>query len=104
MHRDWAKPMYANWGKGEVDMVFLNHQSKPYTCVEIKWSNRFFERPNDLKSLLYFCKKNKIDDVVVTTIDKEGLQTIDGINLHFYPSATYALTVGFNTLLHKTLG
>ena len=101
-HRDGAQPMYANWGKGEVDMVFLNKKLKPFTAVEIKWSNKFFDNPTKLKSLLIFCKKNKITDVVVTTIDKEGDKEIDGVILHFQPSATYALTVGYNTIALKT--
>ena len=100
-HRDGTQPMYANWGKGEVDMVFLNKKLKPVTAVEIKWSNRFYENPNDLKSLIFFCKKNKITEVVVTTIDKEGKKECDGIAMHFQPSATYALTVGFNTIVQK---
>lgn len=101
-HRDGMQPMYANWGKGEVDMVFLNKKFKPVNAVEIKWSNRFFNNPHDLKSLISFCKKNKITDTVVTSIDKEGTIQIDGITMHFQPCATYALTVGYNTISQKT--
>jgi predicted AAA+ superfamily ATPase len=102
-HRDGIQPMSANWGKGEVDMVFLNKKLKPAAAVEIKWSNKFFENPASLKSLLTFCKKNKVTDVVVTTIDKEGTKEADGIMLHFQPSATYALTVGYNTINQKNI-
>ncbi len=100
-HREGTQPMYANWGKGEVDMVFLNKKLKPVTAVEIKWSNKYFDDPAKLKSLILFCKKNKITDVVVTTIDKEGDKEIEGIVMHFQPSSTYALTVGFNTIAQK---
>ncbi|MDE3237317.1 MAG: ATP-binding protein, partial [Bacteroidota bacterium] len=101
LHRDWNIPSYANWGKGEVDMVFLNKNYQAISAVEIKWSNRFFSHPHELKSLIEFCKKNDITDVISTTIDREGMKTVDGINIYFFPNATYALTVGFNTLVQK---
>ena len=66
--------------------------------VEIKWSNRFYEKPNDLKSLIYFCKKNNMDSALVTTISKEGIHIVDGISLYFVPASVYAYVVGYNTL------
>lgn len=101
LHREWMIPTYANWGKGEVDMVILNKMLKPTSAVEIKWSNKYFTNPLDLKSLLYFCEKNNIKDVICTTINREGMKTIKGINIHYFSNATYALTVGRNTLMQK---
>ncbi|MGO1585908.1 MAG: ATP-binding protein, partial [Mesonia sp.] len=49
MHRDWFNPYYARWRKGEVDMVGIDDGSlKPIWALEIKWSNRYVEKPNEL--------------------------------------------------------
>jgi predicted AAA+ superfamily ATPase len=102
MHREWFTPWYARWNKGEVDMVGLDDKKlKPQWALEIKWSNRFFNYPRELKSLLAFCKKNKLKSAMVTTLDKEGKKEIDGITLYFVPASVYAYVVGNNTLEKK---
>jgi predicted AAA+ superfamily ATPase len=102
MHREWFTPWYARWGQGEVDMVGLDDKKfKPLWAVEIKWTNRFFERPRELKSLLQFCQKNNLTSAMITTIDKEGTIDIDGVKLIFVPAAMYSYVVGVNTLQHK---
>jgi predicted AAA+ superfamily ATPase len=106
MHRDWFTPKYARWSvgrsQGEVDMVGLDQLSlKPRWAVEIKWRNRYYHHPKELKSLLWFCKKNNLDSALVTTMDTEGVKDIEGINLHFIPSALYAYTIGVNTIDQK---
>ncbi|MFH0733953.1 MAG: ATP-binding protein [bacterium] len=108
MQRDWFIPMYARWTEGrfqgEVDMVGLsNIKLKPIWAVEIKWSNRFFERPEELKSLLLFCKKNNLNSAMITTLDKEGEKILEGITLNFVSSAIYAYVVGENTIKEKQL-
>jgi len=107
MHQEWFTPWYARWTKGrfqgEVDMVGLDDKKmKPDWALEIKWSNRYYEKPEELKSLLQFCKKNNLSSAMVTSIDKEGVVNLDGIELTFYPSAMYAYTVGANTINQKT--
>ncbi|MBI5324456.1 MAG: ATP-binding protein [Ignavibacteriae bacterium] len=90
---------YARWQKGEVDMVYLNEETlKPRWAVEIKWSNHFFNKPGDLKSLLYFCKRNKLDSAFVTTVNKEGVIEIQGFKYYFEPASIYAYTVGKNLI------
>jgi uncharacterized protein len=106
MHRDWFTPWYARWSRGgsqgEVDMVGLDDKRfKPIWAVEVKWSNRYFDEPKKLRSLLSFCKKTGLSSALVTTIDKEGSKTYDGVELHFYPSAMYAYTVGARTIEQK---
>lgn len=99
MHRDWFQPWYARWNNGEVDMVGLNERTlKPVWALEIKWSNRYFEKPKELKSLLKFCQENNLDQPIVTTIDKEGSKEYEGIHLQYLPAAAYAYTVGKRTL------
>ncbi len=102
MHRDWFTPWYARWQNGEVDMVCLSESNfEVLWALEVKWSNRYFEKPRDLKSLLKFSSENRLSDVLVTSIDKEGTQNIDEVDFHFFPASTYAYTVGKNTLRMK---
>lgn len=107
LHRENAELYYAKWkmgrGDGEVDMIMLdNKRLKPSWAVEIKWSNRYIEKPNELKSLLEFCSLNKLESAVVTTIDKETTQTYRDIELNYYPAAVYAYVIGANTIKIKT--
>ncbi|NEW83241.1 MAG: DUF4143 domain-containing protein, partial [Mariniphaga sp.] len=108
LQRDWFEPWYARWSQGrfqgEVDMVGLSQQNfKPQWALEIKWSNRYFENPGELKSLLNFCETNQLNSALVTTIDKSGTKEMQKLKLHFLPSALYAYTVGKNTILQKQL-
>ncbi len=94
---------YANWRQGrqqgEVDIVGLNiARQKPAWAVEIKWSNRYYERPKELDSLLYFMQKNELPEALVTSVNCWGMHTIESKQLHFLPVACYAYTVGLNTL------
>lgn len=103
LHRDWFTPWYSRWQNGEVDMVGLDQRLRPAWALEIKWSNRYFEKPSDLKSLHKFCSENNLDTPIVTTIDKEGIIEFKGLKLQFYPAAAYAYTVGRNTIDQKTI-
>jgi uncharacterized protein len=108
MHREWFTPFYARWNNGEVDMVGLDDKKlKPQWALEIKWSNRYYDEPGELKSLLMFCENNKLTSALVTTIDIEGVRDLKGVQLIFVPAAIYAYVVGVNTLeqkLRKTIG
>lgn len=106
LHRDWFTPWYARWTvgrfQGEVDMVGLSDKKlKPLWAVEVKWSNRYFDKPDELKSLIRFCKKNNLKAALVTSLDREGVKIIDDIELAFIPAAMYAYLVGVNTLEQK---
>lgn len=102
MHREWFTPYYARWQKGEVDMIKIDEINfKPQWAVEIKWSNQYFEKPGDLKSLIQFLKENNLPTALVTTIDKEGTKEADGVKLHYVPASIYAYSVGRNTILQK---
>ncbi len=104
MHREWFTPWYARWKNGEVDMVALDARKlKPLWALEIKWSNRFYEKPGDLKNLLLFCKQNGLKTALVTTIDKEGKKSMNGIDLIYVPASLYAYVVGNNSLEQKML-
>lgn len=95
---------YANWKigrneEGEVDIVGLNVAlQKPWWAVEVKWTDRFFDRPNDLKSLAFFIEQNKLPGAVVTTIAQAGIKKMSFGELLFLPTAAYAYIVGRNTI------
>lgn len=98
-HRTRFKPFYARWNSGEVDMIGIDEKNlKANWALEIKWSNRFVENPRELKSLLRFCEEGKLDRALVTTIDKQTIKTENHIEIQFFPAASYAYTVGKNTL------
>ena len=102
MHRDWLTPWYSRWNKGEVDMIGLSDTGlKPVWALEIKWTNRFYEKPNELKSLYKFCVENNLQTPIVTTINKEGSKQFKQLDIQFLPSSAYAYTVGRNTLIKR---
>jgi predicted AAA+ superfamily ATPase len=89
---------YARWKGGEVDLVHLNQKQKPQWAVEVKWSDRYFERPEELKSLLAFCHKSKLERVVVTTRTIQAEKEVDGIPVEFIPASVYCYLVGQNRI------
>lgn len=92
-------PYYARWKNGEVDLVNISRKTnRPDWAVEIKWSNRYFEAPNELKSLAFFCLENNLNQALVTTIDKTGIKDYSNVQIQYIPAAVYAYNVGRNTL------
>ncbi len=94
---------YANWrsGKqeGEVDIVGIDvARQKPGWAVEVKWTDRYYERPTELVSLKYFMEKNNLDVAMVTALTQAGIRDLDGKRLLFIPTACYAYIVAENTL------
>jgi predicted AAA+ superfamily ATPase len=105
MHRENLNLYYARWKdkkEGEVDLVLLDEKFfKPAWAVEIKWSNRYFDKPNELNSLLHFCTNNNLTTALVTSINKTGNLTMQKIDLCFIPAAIYAYNIGVGTLRRK---
>jgi predicted AAA+ superfamily ATPase len=107
MHRENLDLKYARWkmgrSEGEVDIVLIDNKLfKPQWCVEIKWSNRYFDKPHELKSLLHFCNQNNFTATLVTTIDQTGNKTLGNLNITFVPAAIYTYNIGVVTLLQKS--
>ena len=107
MHNENMDLAYARWrngnSEGEVDLVLLDHKRfKPAWAVEIKWSNRYFSKPNELKSLLQFCGNQELTHALVTTIDVTGIQEISNVGLSFVPASIYAYNIGDLTLKSKS--
>lgn len=107
MHREKLDLTYARWkegrNEGEVDLVLVdNKKYKPVWSVEIKWSNRFFEKPQELKSLINFCKANSLQNALVTSIDQTGIKETSGFQFSFVPASVYAYNIGEITLKMKS--
>lgn len=103
MHRENLDLTYARWKNGEVDLVLVDDKKfKPMWGVEIKWSNRYFEKPQELSSLIQFCNSNNFTSSLVTSIDKFGNKIIGNLNFTFVPVSVYAYNIGVNTLKMKT--
>ena len=107
MHRENLDLTYSRWkegrSEGEVDLVLVDDKKfKPVWGVEIKWSNRYFEMPQDLNSLIHFCKSNEFENALVTTIDKQGTKEISNLKFTFQPASVYAYNIGENTLRMKS--
>lgn len=106
MHREELDLTYARWkdgrNEGEVDLVLVDDKKyKPQWGVEIKWSNRYFEKPNELKSLIHFCKSNNFKNALVTSIDQLGIKQIEGLLFSFLPVSIYSYNIGDITLKMK---
>jgi predicted AAA+ superfamily ATPase len=108
MHREKLDLTYARWkdgrNEGEVDLVLVDEKNfKPSWGVEIKWSNRYFEKPSELKSLVQFCKANGIQKALVTTLDQSGVKDVNSIKFTFVPAAVYTYNTGDITLKMNNL-
>ncbi len=107
MHREQLDLTYARWkegrNEGEVDLVLVDHKKiKPVWCVEIKWSNRYFEKPQELLSLISFCKANDLKNALVTTIDQTGVKQAGGLLFSYLPASVYSYNIGEITLKMKS--
>jgi uncharacterized protein len=106
MHREKLDLTYARWkdgrSEGEVDLVLVdNKKYTPIWGVEIKWSNRYFEKPHELKSLILFCKANNFKNALVTSIDQSGVKIVDNLAFSFLPASVYSYNIGDITLKMK---
>lgn len=106
MHREKLDLTYARWKEGrqegEVDLVLVDQKKyKPQWGVEIKWSNRYFEKPNELKSLIHFCKSNHFKKALVTSVDQLGEKQVESLWFSFVPAALYCYNIGEITLKMK---
>ncbi|HEX8948278.1 MAG TPA: ATP-binding protein [Dissulfurispiraceae bacterium] len=91
---------YSRWQGGEVDIVYMSVDGVDW-CVECKWTNRFFERPEELKNLISFVLKNRKNECSVTTFDKNGVHIHNGVRIEYSESSVYCYTVGRNLTRRK---
>jgi predicted AAA+ superfamily ATPase len=97
LHNRGENLYYARWGKDqEVDLAFLDAKGETRWALEVKWSDRCFERPGELGSLVSFCKRQNLSEGLVTTLSTAGTREVDGVDLNFVPASLYCYTVGYN--------
>ena len=93
---------YARWQDGEVDMVMLGGaQYGIQWAVEVRWSDRYCRRPDELTSLLQFCRENHLTNALVTSKTETVTCQMDGVSLRFVPASVYCYTVGYNIIRRK---
>ncbi len=96
---------YARWKTGEVDLISLDPQQRPRFAVEVKWSDRPFDGPKEIKGLLDFSKKNPLSRTpLVTTLSRTGTKEMRGIDVEFSPCSLHCYTVAKNTLERRRPG
>lgn len=93
---------YGRWKNGEVDIVGLTPDLRVDFAVEVKWSNRFYERPYELKSLIEFARKHELDHALVTTKTITGRKEIEGITFIYHPASLYCYILGQNIVQSKS--
>lgn len=92
---------YANWTsgreKGEVDMVWSDSATqKAFSLAEVKWTDRYYENPSELKSLNRFLELNHdIRKIIVTSKTKTGSYDTPNGKILFIPAAIYAYWVSY---------
>ena len=96
---------YARWKSGrqnrEIDLVHVNPATlRPEWAYEIKWSDRFVDRPAELKGLIEFAKKNTSHPVPVgaSTRSKTAETTVDGVVIRHFPCALHCYQIGRNVI------
>lgn len=104
-HED-ARLNYARWGSRdcEVDLVESSQALKPIAALEIKWSDRYAERPEALKGLLKFARSNRLPLAWATTRHLVRKQTIDGAEIRQWPAAALAFHYGVRAVQGRLAG
>ncbi|MEZ5823972.1 MAG: ATP-binding protein [Geminicoccaceae bacterium] len=104
-----AQIHYARWKSGrnnhEVDLVFLNPGTlQPDWAHEVKWSDRFVERPEELKGLIEFARKNPdmLDTVGATTRSRTAVTTVAGVEIRHRPCALHCYAIGRNVIAGRS--
>jgi hypothetical protein len=64
----------------------------------VKWSDRYCDKPEELKSLVSFCQANNLSDPLVTSKTKTMTCKVDDIAIRFVPASVYCYTVGYNLI------
>jgi uncharacterized protein len=101
-HDEEIQLHYARWPEGEVDIVDVDELSqKPRWAVEVKWSDRYPDKLNELAPLIDFCRRHSVDALVTTETRAYEVVTIAGVNLHFLPASIYCYLLGRSLVAKK---
>lgn len=93
-----------NGDHGEIDLVNLSGEMRPYWFIEIKWSDTILNRPECWVSIEEFIAgKKSLKSGVFTSKTIYSEKQIGNINVKIVPAAVYCYTVGRNTAQHRGL-
>lgn len=94
-HED-ARLNYARWGTDdcEVDLVESLPSLKPVMALEIKWSDKYADKPEALKGLTKFVRGNRLAAAWATTRSAFGKTTIEATELRQWPAAVLTFHFG----------
>jgi predicted AAA+ superfamily ATPase len=92
---------YARWRRGEVDIVSLNEDQKASWAVEAKWSDRYYDHPEELKALADFCLTQGLPSAWVTTQTAFGNRDFHGVSFEYKPASLYCYVIGYNIVRSK---
>ena len=91
---------YARWKTGqsvrEIDMVLLDPVKNPVFALEVKWSDRIVEFPQELSGLVEFSRKNPEmqNRVIAATKTHDRPITLQGVDIYCHPCALWCLAWG----------
>lgn len=91
-----ARLHYARWGTddNEVDLVESSLSLKPVAALEIKWSDKYADKPELLKGLMKFVHNNKLLVAWATTRSRISQIVADGKKIRQWPAAVLAFHYG----------
>ena len=93
---------YARWHGGEIDLVALGGgRQKPMWAVEVKWSDRFADKPGELTSVFEFCAAHSLKHVLITSKSRSAVVRTPKVTMKFLPVSLYCYTVGYNLIRGK---
>jgi predicted AAA+ superfamily ATPase len=104
-HED-ARLNYARWGTDdcEVDLVELSQGLIPVAALEIKWSDKYADRPEALKGLMKFVRGNRLPHAWATTRSLVRQQAIEGTEIRQWPAAALAFHYGVRAVQGRLAG
>ncbi len=95
-----ARLNYARWGNQdcEVDLVESSQALKPTGALEIKWSNRYVDKPESITGLMKFVKSNRLVLAWASTRSQFGKAFMDGAEIRQWPAAVLAFHYGVSAV------
>jgi uncharacterized protein len=96
----WDEPLhYARWRDGEIDIIYLDPRRQSVLwAAEVKWSDRYLSRPQELRKAIDFCRRNGAESLTVTTRTQTATIEEAGVRLDFIPAALYCFKTGYSLL------
>ena len=96
---------YARWPKGEVDLVHVRPDQRGlFGATEVKWSDRYFRHPDELRGLIEFALENNLGEGVgATTRTETGENVVRGVKIVQEPCALACYRIGRGAIEHRRI-